>query len=65
MLMAPWMVSSTMVSRFTGLYVAFSDTSNISDQYGPGRGAASSGALPSPWRSVGSSTSSAGTFFFA
>jgi hypothetical protein len=35
-LIAPRMVSSTMVRRSTGLWSRDSDTSNISDQYGPG-----------------------------
>jgi hypothetical protein len=56
------------VSKFTGLCSAFSLTSNIKDQYGPGTGtawAAGTGRDLSPWRKVGNLASSAGAFFLA
>ena len=57
-----------MVSKFTGLCSLFSETSNMSDQYGPVLATASSaltGSAGSPLRKVGSNASSAGQFALA
>ena len=56
--------SSTVSCHSTGLYW-LSDTSNISDHHGPGRGSRDCGSLWSPRQIVGSCASAGGQLFSA